>query len=492
MAQSFLFDAPPPPRRPALLSRLPHVEGTQARELRARAAIPGDAGSVSAGAGIGWTMKYSATGVAPWIGAYVVLALTPLLLGMVGPTPGPRPFLTEVGVGLGFVGTGLLALQLVITGRFRSIAPIFGGDVVLQFHRQIGVVAVIVILAHPVVLIASDTTFLEFFDPRVNLPRAVVLITVVPALILQLVTSLWRELVRLEYEWWRLAHGVLALLIVGIGMVHGLIVSQHLEPLWKQVLWVGSLSGLMYLVVHSRIVRPARLKRRPYRVAHVRQELSDVHTLVVEPVGHVGMNFLPGQYAWITVGSSPFSMQQHPFSFSSSAHSGELSFTVKALGDFTSSIADLERGQPVFLEGPYGAFTFDADSDGAVFVVGGIGVTPAMSILRTMRDTDDDRPVILVYANPDTDSIAFREELDELAEVLDLQVVHVVEDPGPDWEGEEGFVDRDVLERALPPDCRTYEYFVCGPEPLMDTVEEALRDMGVSWRQIYTERFQIV
>jgi predicted ferric reductase len=437
-------------------------------------------------------MKYSVSRVAPWIAAYVALALAPLLLGMVGATPDGRPFLTEIGVGLGFVGTGLLVLQLVITGRYRSIAPIFGGDVVLQFHRQIGIVAVVVVLAHPVVLIVSDTAYLEFFDPRVNLLRAIVLITVVPALVLQLVTSLWRELVRLEYEWWRLAHGVLALLIVGIGMVHGLIVSQHLEPLWKQVIWVGSLSGFMYLVVHSRVVRPALLKRRPYRVAEVREVLPDTHTLVVEPVGHVGMNFRPGQYAWITVGPSPFSMQQHPFSFSSSAHSGELSFTAKAVGDFTSSFGEFERGQSVFLEGPYGAFTLDADSDGAVFIVGGIGVTPAMSILRTMRDTDDDRPVILVYGNPDQDSITFREELDDLSQQLDLRVVHVLEEPGSDWDGEEGFVDEEVLQRVLPPDCRTYEYFICGPEPLMDAAESTLRDMGVSWRQIYTERFQIV
>jgi ferredoxin-NADP reductase len=48
------------------------------------------------------------------------------------------------------------------------------------------------------------------------------------------------------------------------------------------------------------------------------------------------------------------------------------------------------------------------------------------------------------------------------------------------------------LERTLPPDCRTYEFFICGPEPMMDAAETALRDMGVSWRQIYTERFQIV
>ena len=437
-------------------------------------------------------MKYSLARVVALVGAYVALALAPLVLAMVGSTPEPRPYVVEVGVGLGFVGIGLVGLQFVITGRFRSIAPIFGGDVVLQFHRQIGIVAVVLVLAHPAVLIAGDPDYLEFFDPRVNILRALALTAVVPALVLLLVTSLWREFVRLNYEWWRVAHGLLALAIVFIGMVHGIQVGQHLDAVWKQVIWVGSLCGLMYLVVHTRVVRPALMRRRPYRVVEVRQELPDVHTLVVEPEGHVGMNFRAGQYAWMTVGPSPYSLQQHPFSFSSSAHSGAMSFTAKAVGDFTSSWGQIEPGERVHLEGPFGAFTLDADSEGAVFVVGGIGVTPAMSILRTMRDTGDDRPVVLVYANPDIDSIPFREELDELGDVLDLHVVHVLEEPPAGWPGEEGFVDRDLLERVLPPDCRTYEFFLCGPEPMMDAVETALRDMGVSWRQVYSERFQIV
>jgi predicted ferric reductase len=437
-------------------------------------------------------MKYNVSRVLPWVGAYVALALAPLVLAMVGSTPEPRPFFVEVGVGLGFVGIGLIGLQFVITGRFRSIAPIFGGDVVLQFHRQIGIVAVVLVLAHPAVLVLSEPDYLEFFDPRVNLPRALALTAVVPALILLLVTSLWREFVRLNYEWWRVGHGVLALAVVFIGMVHGIQVGEHLDALWKQIIWVGTLVGLMYLVIHTRVVRPMLMKRRPYRVAEVRRELPDTYTLVLEPDGHVGMNFTAGQYAWMTVGPSPYSLQQHPFSFSSSAHSGELTFTAKAIGDFTSSWDEIEPGECVFLEGPFGAFTLDPDSDGAVFIAGGIGVTPTMSILRTMRDTDDDRPVVLIYGNPDLDSITFREELDELTESLDLRVVHVLEDPSDCWSGEEGYIDRALLERNLPPDCRTYEFFICGPEPMMDAAETALRDMGISWRQIYTERFQIV
>jgi predicted ferric reductase len=350
----------------------------------------------------------------------------------------------------------------------------------------------VVVVAHPVVLIATDADYLQFFDPRVNVLRALALTTVVPALLLLVATSLWRPRTGLNYEWWRLTHGTLSLLVVFIGMVHGIQVGEHLGALWKQGIWVGVLVGAMYLVVHSRVIRPQLMKRRPYRVAEIREELPGTFTLSVEPEGHVGMKFRSGQYAWITVGDSPYSLQQHPFSFSSSERDARLCFTAKAVGDFTSSWKDFEPGQHVYLEGPYGAFTLDADSEGAVFIAGGIGVTPVMSILRTMQDNGDERPAVLVYGNPTIADITFREELQALESGLALEVVHVVEDPDEEWDGERGYIDGETLRRVLPPDCRNYEYFICGPEPMMDSAEAALREMGVSWRQIYTERFQIV
>ncbi|CAN5874821.1 ferredoxin reductase family protein [soil metagenome] len=437
-------------------------------------------------------MKYSAPRVIRWIAVYLALAVAPLVLAVVGPLPAPRPFLVEFGVGLGFVGMGVLALQFVTTGRFRSIAPIFGADVVLQFHRQAGVVAFALVLAHPAVLVATDPNYLEFFDPRVNLLRAIALIAVIPALVLLLVTSLWRERVGLSYEWWRLVHGGLSLVVVFIGMVHGIQVSEYLGPIWKQGLWAGALVGLMYLVVHSRVIRPNLMKRRPYRVVEMREETPDTWTMTVEPEGHVGMRFAAGQFAWMTVDDSPYSLQQHPFSFSSSARDDTLGFTANAVGDFTAAWKDFEPGRLLYLEGPYGGFVLDPDSEGAVFIVGGIGVTPAMSILRTMRDNNDERPVLLFYGNETPEEITFADELSDLEADLELVVIHALGDPPDGWTGEEGYIDADMLQRRLPPDSRNYEYFICGPKPMMDITETALREMGVSWRQIYTERFQIV
>lgn len=436
--------------------------------------------------------KYNVRRVTAWAVAFMVLALLPMVVAVLGPLPPPRPFLVEFGVGLGFLGISLLALQFVTSGRFRRIAPVFGADVVLQFHRQVGVVAFGLVLAHPAVLVLSDASYLEFFDPRVNLLRALALAAVVPATVLLMVTSLWRERTGLNYEWWRLLHGVLALFVVFVGLVHGIQVGHYLDGWWRQGLWIGMLSGAMYLVVHSRVVRPLMMRRRPYEVVDVITEASDVNSIVLRAVDHERLQFRAGQFVWITLGSSPFSLQQHPFSVASSELDPTITLTAKELGDFTSTWSEVEVPSPAFLEGPFGGFTLDRRAAGAVFIVGGIGVTPAMSILRTMRDSGDRRSALLVYGTASCDDVVFAEELAAMPAELDLRLVQVPQDPPEGWEGPSGHIDRELLESLLGDEEMGFEFFICGPEPLMDAAESALRGMGVSWRRIYTERFEIV
>jgi predicted ferric reductase len=243
-----------------------------------------------------------------------------------------------------------------------------------------------------------------------------------------------------------------------------------------------------------RLWRPWVMKRTPYRVTDVREERGDSTTLVLQPQGHRGMTFLAGQYAWFTFGDSPFSLQQHPFSFTSSDQTcpDSLEITAKELGDFTRSLQKIDVGTKVFVEGPFGRFTMEDDAPGAVFIMGGIGVTPAISILRSMRDRGDRRPCLLIYGNSTWHEAAFRKELEHLQEELNLRVVHVLEEPPSDWAGETGYIDIDLLKRQIDDQQRQYSFFLCGPEPLMDAAEPAIRKMGVAQSRISVERFTVV
>lgn len=425
-----------------------------------------------------------------WLGLYLLLALAPLAL-LAPWSPRGRSFWVELGVGLGVVGFAVLALQFASTARFGRIAPFFGSDAILLFHKHVGIVAFLFLMAHPLILLFADPGFLEYLDPRVNILRALFLAAAVIGLILLVALPRWRERIGLSYEWWRLSHAVVAAGVIIVGLAHGLQVGHYVAGSWKQALWVVITASALALLFHVRVIRPWRQRRRPYEVSEVRTEDPATATLVLTPVGHPGMHFRAGQFTWMTLGDSPFSLQDHPFSFSSSPNAeGRCELTIAALGDFTSTVKDVPVGARAYLDGPYGSFTLGAQPmQGAVFIVGGIGVTPAMSMLRRCRDAHDRRPLLLIYANRSLETVTFKEELDELATGLDLRVVHVLEEPPEGWTGESGFITRDVLERHLPRDCLDHHYFVCGPPKMMDLVEGELSARGVPIWNRSVERF---
>jgi predicted ferric reductase len=141
---------------------------------------------------------------------------------------------------------------------------------------------------------------------------------------------------------------------------------------------------------------------------------------------------------------------------------------IRELGDFTGDIAKVPVGRRVYIDGPYGAFTIGHPADMHVLIAGGVGITPMMSIIRTLADQGDKRPVMLLYGSKDWDVITFREELEATEARLDLTVVHVLENPPDGWTGERGFITADVLRRHLPPPYADHEYFICGPDVMIE------------------------
>ena len=275
--------------------------------------------------------------------------------------------------------------------------------------------------------------------------------------------------------------------------LHG--AGRFLDTEWKQWLWSVYGAFWVALIVYVRVVRPIRARRQPWTVAEVRRERGEVWTLVLEPRSGAPLRFAPGQFAWLTLRASPFAMREHPFSIASSAeHGGRIEVTIKALGDFTSTIKDVGVGATAWIDAPYGTFSIDdyPQAHGYAFVAGGIGIAPVMSMLRTLADRRDRRPLVLFYGNRAWDRVVFREELDALAPRLNLRVVHVLLEPAADWNGECGFVSEDVLMRHLPPERHRFHCFLCGPTPMTRSVERALSALGIPAAHVHSEIFDWV
>lgn len=429
-----------------------------------------------------------------WLLLWCAAALLPMAIALAGNPPAVRDRIVEAGAMLGLLGLGVLAAQALTSGRQRWFARGLGQDDVLQFHRQTGLLGWGLVLAHPLTMILGDARFLDYLDPREDWLRATPLWIALLATTWLAATSLWRLSFGLQYEHWRLLHGVLALAVVGIGLGHALMVDHYTGPIWKKLALGLVVGASLWAVVENRLLRPRRLARRPWTVHDVATARDGSHRLRLQPAGHDGLAFRPGQYAWLTLGDSPWRLQQHPFSISSSADAALLEFTIKPLGDFTRRIGTVVPGTRAFVEGPYGEFVYlpDRCPDGAVLIAGGVGITPIMSMLRTARDRGATAPLWLVYGNPDWDAVLFRDELAALAEELPLTLIHVIETPPADWRGETGRIDGALLDRCLPARLATLPVYLCGPDALANAVEPELAARGVPADRLYSERFDLV
>lgn len=425
---------------------------------------------------------------------YLLLVFLPLVVALAPPRPSGRAFWLEFSLACGFVGLGQLAMQFALIARFQRISRPFGIDLVMQYHRHLGVMATAMVLVHPALLVWDRWIGWDLLMPGGGggANDAGVFSTI--ALVLLVILSFWRRPFGLTYEAWRVSHALLGIITLVLAQIHVSLAGLYIDAAWQHVVLAFWCAVVVSLVAYLRLIKPLQLARRPWTVVEVRPDVADCWTLTLAPVGHAGVRFAAGQFAWLKIGVSPRSVREHPFSFCSSAESPrQIQFGIKELGDFTSTIGRIGPGTRVFLDGPHGSFTPELHvTPGFVFIAGGIGISPILSMLRTLADRGDRQPHALIYACSRWERVAFRAEVEALLDRLELDLVYVLEEADEDWLGPRGTIDASVLAEVLGDDVARRQVFVCGPDAMMNAVEALLRKAGVPAHRITMERFNLV
>lgn len=153
----------------------------------------------------------------------------------------------------------------------------------------------------------------------------------------------------------------------------------------------------------------------------------------------------------------------------------------------------LRPGTVLDMLGPVGAFHL-ADYDRRarfLLLAAGAGITPLMSMIRTVHSLPGQADVVLLYHGAAPDSFAFSEELDFLANVdFRIKVIYCLGDRecGDEWEGRTGRLSTSLLEELVP-DANGRQVFACGPEGYLNTATELLREVGVDDTSVFMEFF---
>jgi predicted ferric reductase len=428
---------------------------------------------------------------------YIAIILLPILIVTFrgGSTHG---FVYELGRSTALAGFMIIMLQVLMSARIKWIERPFGLDILLRFHKNMGITAAVLLVLHPVLLsigTGSPRLLISFDLPwYIWLGRIALLI-----LLINVGVSWYQLKLDLKFETWRLLHDILGPAILVFIFIHSYVVGSDLQHSAMKVLWIAVFIVAVGLFIWHRIIRPILLKRRPWQVMAVQEEAPNVHTIkLAPPEGETVYDYFPGQFQFITFyRNRNLPVEEHHWTISSSpTNKGYVTSTIKALGDFTATIKDTQPGDTAAVHAPFGRFSYvlHPEETDLVFVAGGIGITPLMSMLRHMRDNKDTRSVLLLYGNPDIGNIVFRRELDEISEAENprLKVVHVLSKPGEAWAGEKGIIDGEKISRYCGSDLSGKTFYVCGPGPLITGVTSALQKMGVSHHQIRVEIFSFL
>ena len=397
------------------------------------------------------------------------------------------------------LATVLIMIQFALGARLKPLDDAFGLDRLLMLHRATGALAVTFAALHPILLYITPHYVL---GPAGKATWAEGLgALALTALVVIVVTSIWRTFVHLSYGAWHRIHYLGFAVVVLVG-AHSLAIGSDLQGGWPMWVWVAMLTGYVLLFIWARVVRPRMVMARKWRVERVAPVGHDVWQLDLAPQGHRGIHQVPGQFGLLTIHREDVPDERHPFTIASAPREdGSISFTIKESGDYTARIGETQEGAEAIVEGPYGQFChLRHGGEGFLMIAGGVGITPILSMLRYMAAHGDTRPMTLIWGNRTEADILYPEELERLQESLDLRVVHVLSQQ-PEYDGETGYVDADLLARVLSLEEFVAEIYLCGPPPMMDTVERALAgleftgqpllEMGGGAPRIHSERFEL-
>lgn len=226
-----------------------------------------------------------------------------------------------------------------------------------------------------------------------------------------------------------------------------------------------------------------------------KREVAKGTLLVLFDLLGAEVEFIPGQYFFVTLLDPPYDDERGPrrhFSVVTSPNDrGTLGFCTRLRDSaFKRSLVELPIGAEVEVEEPKGNFLLPEDTtQDYVFVAGGIGITVFRSMLRYIAEEDLPHRVTLIYSNRDRDSTPFLDELSQLEQArTNFQLVLTMTDD-PSWSEETRRIGPELLRDHLADDLSSYTYLVAGPPEMVNAVVETLHNAHVAEERVSPDRF---
>jgi predicted ferric reductase len=393
-------------------------------------------------------------------------------------------YIYDFGRLLAIVGFMMIFFQYALSSRIKLIEQGIGLDKIMKLHRRWGVIGLISIIIHPIAIWGGN--LLQGYKTALFSPLKIIGFVALTFLCIAAGAAILYKYTHIKYETWKNVHRIIYA-VFPLAFFHSIkIGSDTKNPILKIYWWILLAFWLSILVY--KIWMWFSIRSRPLNITRILQETHDTWSLFFQ--GKV-KSYKPGQFLFIQLLRNGKVSESHPFTISSSPTRDEVSISVKSVGDFTSTIPNTKTSDLAYVDKPYGVFSFlNYDAKNLVFIAGGIGITPFISMLRYIYDSKLDKNITLIWGNKSSADIAFKDELEKMAsEMPSLKVIYIMSGQ-QDWQGEKGYVDAEKIKKYVL-DFKDTQFFVCGPPVMTRNVINALRQLGISKKYIHFERFAL-
>ncbi|MDP4182579.1 MAG: ferredoxin reductase family protein [Bacillota bacterium] len=407
---------------------------------------------------------------------------------------------------LGSMAYTWLIFEFILSARPKFIERYFGLDKFYRFHGLMAIIAVTMVFIHKILFtdLMGEFSTSEMGDKAFYIYLAVIFLALIfmADLVVKKIKPLYKfrkimEKIKVaKYEYQVAIHNLsvigLVLMFIHVMMTYG----AKSNLLIRSVYIFYFVGGIGFYLYHK-VIRLLILKNRRFIIKGIKKESETMYSLNLVPENGKIFNYKPGQFGFVRIFSKNIKAEEHPFSFSSEPTNNDyVSVTVKELGDYTSSIKNVVEGDKVFLDAPYGNFSYidKKGEDGIVLICGGVGITPALSILRYIFRNDKSKKVTLIWGINNQSELINKVEFEKMAKEMQNFYFTPVMFKDDTWEGERGVINKEKILSILKNnsmDVYKQGYYICGPSIMLNNVLRALKDIGIKRRFIHYEKFSL-
>lgn len=383
---------------------------------------------------------------------------------------------------IGVITVSLFTLNFFLTVKHRKLEVIMNGlDNQFAVHKITGRVIYSLLLLHIFIgIYRSNFQNISDFLIYSNTPANNLGILAFWTLTILITLTV---AIKLPYQVWKYSHKLMILPFL-FASLHGALnaLNQPIFPLTSIYIIVLVIVGsVSYFYTEIYFINFGPISR--YKLKGLSNN-KNIIELFVEPISEK-VKYYAGQYFFISFpNNTRIKSETHPFAIST-APSESSRITIKIAGDYTESLLKAQAGDEIKLIGPFGEFHNNnfKEYNSSIWVAGGIGITPFLSMLRERVLNNDQRKVYLVYGVNNEREAHYFEEIRNLVEGKENFKFF------EHFSDKEGFIDGKYLKSKTGEDFYLSNIMICGPSKMMTSIQKSCLVLGKKSKDIFFENF---